>query len=561
MKKERKLKERQEKKVTDRPAAKSAPIDRRHLHNYRVVQRNLVYVIGLPGSISSEEILKKSEYFGQYGKIVKTVIHKNSNSAHATASAYVTFAHKEDAKACIQALEGFWLDGHHIRASFGTTKYCNNFIKGTICNNPDCVYLHDIGEDEDRFTKEEIQAGYSKLIQAPGKDQVLITGNGGPSGTGKRLAGEPVLPPPVFIQDIVRPDKERETSSSSKPSAGVRTASSSGDLQQTLQSEQSAADSTASTDKPTPGKMPKSNSNSTMDHFNSSDTGSNAHHHHQQQQQQQHRGHTSEDTAVPGLVFTVADGGSDSGSRGSAMDSSGGNSGGGNKSVDKAQGGGGSNAVPAFGFPADSGRGQQQVFQQQAAPSASSFNGLGRCAVFPVPTSSLVNSIWTSLLQSAASYPDLSMNPYGQLTLSVSDLLEVTLPPVDAASLTAWPRPQSYYKLGMTPGGVTHCPPGQHTYHPPISSNSMPPSASTGEGQGQGQQQQQQQQTGGSDNISYSAVGKPGSSQHDANGNGQGSTTVESFKQIFPGVNMTFGGPPRQGTQQQQQHGHQLQGR
>lgn len=46
-----------------------------------------------------------------------------------------------------------------------------------------------------------LQAGHSKIAPVPGKDQTLVTGNGGPSGTGKRPAGEPVLPPPVFIQD------------------------------------------------------------------------------------------------------------------------------------------------------------------------------------------------------------------------------------------------------------------------------------------------------------------------------------------------------------------------
>ena len=60
-------------------------------------------------------------------------------------------------KASIQSLEGYWIENHLLRASFGTTKYCNNFIRGMPCNNPDCVYLHELGEDEDRFTKEEIQ--------------------------------------------------------------------------------------------------------------------------------------------------------------------------------------------------------------------------------------------------------------------------------------------------------------------------------------------------------------------------------------------------------------------
>lgn len=158
--KERKQKEKQNKKIVDsRPLGSktSATIDRKYLHNYRVVQRNLVYIIGIPGANATEETLRKPEYFGQYGKISKIVVHRNHASTHGTVSAYVTFTYKEDAKAAIQALEGYWLDGHQIRASFGTTKYCNNFIRGSACSNPECVYLHELGEDEDRFTKEEIQ--------------------------------------------------------------------------------------------------------------------------------------------------------------------------------------------------------------------------------------------------------------------------------------------------------------------------------------------------------------------------------------------------------------------
>ena len=134
-----------------------AVVDRRHLHNYRVVQRNLVYVIGVPVASATEELLRKPEYFGQYGKIGKIVIHRNHTAAHTSVSAYVTFVYKEDAKASIQSLDGFWMDGHVLRASFGTTKYCNNFIRAVPCNNPECVYLHDLGDDDDRFTKEEIQ--------------------------------------------------------------------------------------------------------------------------------------------------------------------------------------------------------------------------------------------------------------------------------------------------------------------------------------------------------------------------------------------------------------------
>jgi len=32
-----------------------------------------------------------------------------------------------------------------VRACFGTTKYCNAFLKGIPCNNGDCLYLHAVG--------------------------------------------------------------------------------------------------------------------------------------------------------------------------------------------------------------------------------------------------------------------------------------------------------------------------------------------------------------------------------------------------------------------------------
>lgn len=45
--------------------------NRRELANMRVVQRNLVYATGLPSALDSEEVLRRPENFGQYGKIYK----------------------------------------------------------------------------------------------------------------------------------------------------------------------------------------------------------------------------------------------------------------------------------------------------------------------------------------------------------------------------------------------------------------------------------------------------------------------------------------------------------
>lgn len=32
-----------------------------------------------------------------------------------------------------------------MKACYGTTKYCNAFLKGLPCNNVECLYLHDVG--------------------------------------------------------------------------------------------------------------------------------------------------------------------------------------------------------------------------------------------------------------------------------------------------------------------------------------------------------------------------------------------------------------------------------
>lgn len=74
------------------------PKDRNALANMRVIRRNLVYAVGFPLSIATEDVLKKPEYLGQYGKIAKIVLNRNhtagTDTRRASASAYITFAHK-----------------------------------------------------------------------------------------------------------------------------------------------------------------------------------------------------------------------------------------------------------------------------------------------------------------------------------------------------------------------------------------------------------------------------------------------------------------------------------
>ncbi|KAL5982522.1 hypothetical protein ACLOJK_016595 [Asimina triloba] len=100
---------------------------RKHLSNVRVIQRNLVYIIGIPVTLADEDTLERKEFFGQYGKVLKVSVsrpasggqHSTNNS---TCNVYITYSKEEEAVRCIQSVHGFSLEGRSLRACYGTTK-------------------------------------------------------------------------------------------------------------------------------------------------------------------------------------------------------------------------------------------------------------------------------------------------------------------------------------------------------------------------------------------------------------------------------------------------------
>lgn len=76
-----------------------------------------------------------------------------------SASAYVTYCLNNDALRAIQSVNNIMIDGRLIKTSLGTTKYCSHFMKNQQCPKPDCMYLHELGDLEASFTKEEMHQG------------------------------------------------------------------------------------------------------------------------------------------------------------------------------------------------------------------------------------------------------------------------------------------------------------------------------------------------------------------------------------------------------------------
>ncbi|XP_028966669.1 CCR4-NOT transcription complex subunit 4 [Galendromus occidentalis] len=155
--------EMQQKAKKERRAKKQRLIEnRKHLQNVRVLQKNLVFVVGLPTRLACSEQLKKHECFGKFGKIHKVVVNQSTSYAGSqgpSAGAYVTYVRGEDALRAIQNVNNLRIDGRTLKASLGTTKYCNHFLKGGHCPKADCMYLHELGDEAASFTKEQMQAG------------------------------------------------------------------------------------------------------------------------------------------------------------------------------------------------------------------------------------------------------------------------------------------------------------------------------------------------------------------------------------------------------------------
>lgn len=128
----------------------------------RVVQKNLVYVTGLSPTSQEDQLLQTlrgDQYFGQYGKIIKIVVSKAKDPSNPqSVGVYVTYERKEDAASCINAVDGSKNGDRTLRAQFGTTKYCSAYLRGEVCSNRNCMFLHEPGEANESYSRADLSA-------------------------------------------------------------------------------------------------------------------------------------------------------------------------------------------------------------------------------------------------------------------------------------------------------------------------------------------------------------------------------------------------------------------
>ncbi|KAJ3516722.1 hypothetical protein NLJ89_g943 [Agrocybe chaxingu] len=176
----------QQKKQRDRERKELESLGRRHLANVRVVQRNVVYVVGIGPRFAKEELiptLRSNEYFGQYGKITKILLVKRSSPGGGgpVVGLYITYHRREDAARAITAVDGASSPGggrEVMRASYGTTKYCMAFLRGVSCSDHSCMNLHEWGDEKDCFTKEDLTTLKHTMKATESRTRTITTKKG-----------------------------------------------------------------------------------------------------------------------------------------------------------------------------------------------------------------------------------------------------------------------------------------------------------------------------------------------------------------------------------------------
>ncbi|KAK3535088.1 hypothetical protein QTP70_003932 [Hemibagrus guttatus] len=153
-----------EKKQKQNEKKQKVTENRKHLASVRVVQRNLVFVVGLSQRLADPEVLKRPEYFGKFGKIHKVVINNSTSYAGSqgpSASAYVTYIRSEDALRAIQCVNNVIVDGRTLKAG-KHQEYEQKLLQDLYKANPNFLQTSSCGGEKSKNKANATQSPVDK---------------------------------------------------------------------------------------------------------------------------------------------------------------------------------------------------------------------------------------------------------------------------------------------------------------------------------------------------------------------------------------------------------------
>lgn len=180
-------------------------------------------------------MLRSNEYFGSYGKISRLYLRDrtatSSTSVHTLSPAdpssstgiHIVYVRREDAARAMSSLDGIPAPGGPagatLKASYGTARYCDAFLRGLKCDVSNCPNMHEWGGEGDCFTKDDLDTAYvSSLIDGAVANHCRLTR---PAEYDARQKQSQLPPPPLSVKSLwPKPSTDDPTASPLPSSAG-----------------------------------------------------------------------------------------------------------------------------------------------------------------------------------------------------------------------------------------------------------------------------------------------------------------------------------------------------
>ena len=126
------------------------------LLEYRIVKDSLLYVIGVPKAYADVDLLRSKNHYGQFGTVQRIVINHNPKKENdsfcrvyeSQVAVYLHYASNVEVAMAIKCLNGLRVGGNSnfvLKCSFGTSKYCANFLSNGSCDaykDGKCPFIH-----------------------------------------------------------------------------------------------------------------------------------------------------------------------------------------------------------------------------------------------------------------------------------------------------------------------------------------------------------------------------------------------------------------------------------
>lgn len=131
------------------------------LKMYRIINKKLLYVTGIPYYLKNLNILSNEKYFGKFG-LIKRIKFAQCNQNSKLFSLFILYSEESFCKNAIKTLDYSIIQckkktgilNFIINCTYGTSKYCDSFINKTFCLYKHCVFYHYIVPDNLLILKE-----------------------------------------------------------------------------------------------------------------------------------------------------------------------------------------------------------------------------------------------------------------------------------------------------------------------------------------------------------------------------------------------------------------------